>query len=253
MSEIRTWDDGPVRVVAIDRPQRRNALAASTAEALRAALAGAESDPEIGAAVLTGIGGHFSAGGDVDSILGASGDDAAALALMRVFHALVEQIWESDLPVIAAVSGAVYGGAVNLALACDLVACSADARFCQVFLRRGLVPDVGGAYLLPRLVGMQRAKELMLLTPEIDAQRALELGIVNAVLDDADAALAHAVATGRTLADGPRLAISLTKRLMNASTSGSLHTALGLEAVTQTVTLRSQDARAGLASLRPGR
>ena len=251
-SGVRTWDEGPVRVIAIDRPDRRNALAPATAEALRAALAGAESDPAVGAAVLTGIDGHFSAGGDLASILEVTGDDAAALALMRVFHGLVEQIWDSGLPVIAALSGVVYGGAVNLALACDLAVCSADARFCQVFLRRGLVPDLGGAYLLPRLVGMRRAKELMLLAPEIDAAQALELGLVNAVYDDAEDALAQAVALGRRLADGPRVAISLTKRLMNASSGGSLRDALALEAVSQTVALRGQDAREGLAALRPG-
>lgn len=122
--------------------------------------------------MLTGVGAHFSAGGDAELIVDrVQQGETALLAMMRSFHRLIEEIWNSPLPVVAAVGGLAHGGGFDLAPACDLVACAADARWCQVFLRRGVVPDLGGAYLLPRLVGMQRAKELMLLTPEIDAHR----------------------------------------------------------------------------------
>lgn len=246
--EISVRDEGPVRVVAVARPERLNALAISTAVALEAAIRGAADDPAIGAVVLTGLGKHFSAGGDAAAIVDAiEGGEEALLAMMRAFHRLVEEIWGSPLPVVAAVSGVVYGGAFNLALACDLVACSADARWCQVFLRRGVVPDLGGAYLLPRLVGLQRAKELMLLTPEIDAERAAELGIVNAVLPDADAARSQALEWATRLAEGPRYATALSKKLINASTTGDLHAALELEAVTQTAALHGTAAREGFA------
>jgi 2-(1,2-epoxy-1,2-dihydrophenyl)acetyl-CoA isomerase len=172
---------------------------------------------------------------------------------MRSFHRLVEAIWTSELPVVAAVAGSVYGGGFNLALACDLVVSAADARFCQVFLRRGLVPDLGGAYLLPRLVGMQRAKELMLLTSEIDAARALELGLVNEVLPSAAAARHRACELAAKLADGPRAAIGLTKKLVNASTTGTLQQSLELEAVTQSVMLRTDTVREGFEELRARR
>jgi len=233
--ELTVSDAGPVRVLAINRPDRLNALTTDTAAALESALTQAVRD-DVGAVVLTGVGENFSAGGDAGAIVERidSGDERALLDLMRSFHRLVEAVWLAEVPVIAAVSGVAYGGGFNLALACDLVVCAPNSRFCQVFLRRGLVPDVGGAWLLPRLVGLQRAKELMLLTPEIDAARAERLGIVNAVVDDP---VAHAVELGGQLAERSRLGVALTKKLVNASTTGDLRTSLELEAVTQTVAL----------------
>lgn len=254
MTNVTVADEGPVRILEINRPQRRNALDLAAAEQLHTEIdrAGREG---VGAVVLAGAGEHFSAGGDADAILDivADPDDDAPLRLMRSFHRLVEAIWSCELPIVAAVTGSAYGGAFNLALACDLVVCSADARFCQVFLRRGLVPDLGGAYLLPRLVGMQRAKELMLLTPEISASRALELGLVNVVLPSAATARARACELASQLANGPRTAIALTKKLLNASTTGTLQSALELEAVTQAVTLRTATARQGFEAFRAAR
>jgi 2-(1,2-epoxy-1,2-dihydrophenyl)acetyl-CoA isomerase len=233
-------DAGPVRVLAINRPDRLNAMTTDTAAELETALARAIGD-DVGAVVLTGVGENFSAGGDAGAIVSRiDAGDRALLDLMRSFHRLVEAVWLAEVPVIAAVSGVAYGGGFNLALACDLVVCAPGARFCQVFLRRGLVPDVGGAWLLPRLVGLQRAKELMLLTPEIDAAHAERLGIVNAVVEDP---LAHAVELGTRIAERSRLGVALTKKLVNASTTGDLRTSLELEAVTQTVALSG--ARAG--------
>ena len=252
---IRVENHGAVRVLTIDRTQRRNALTPEIAGLLTAEIHRAESDVDTAALVITGAGGHFSAGGDAGAIVETVLDpeDATAMRMMRVFHRLVEAVWDTELPVIASVTGVAYGGAFNLALACDLVVCSEDARFCQVFLRRGVVPDMGGAYLLPKLIGMQRAKELMLLTPEIDAKRALELGLVNAVVRDPDAARAHAVELAQRLADGPRYAIAMTKRLVNGSVDGSLHSTLELEAVTQSTTLRTETTREGFESFLSGR
>jgi 2-(1,2-epoxy-1,2-dihydrophenyl)acetyl-CoA isomerase len=240
-------DHGPVRVLAVNRPERRNALGTVTAAELEAALRAAGDDPDVGAVVLTGIGDHFSAGGDVDVILEQAGseDDRDLLALMRAFHRLVVEIWESRLPVVAAVSGVAYGGAFNLALACDLVVMSQDVRLCQVFVRRGAVPDVGGAYLLPRLVGMQRAKELMLLAPEIGAQRAYELGLANKVAADAEATLAEAITMAEQLCALPAYTVALAKKLVNHSADSDLRSSLELEAVTQTAALRSTPAVAG--------
>lgn len=244
MTGIAVTDEGAVRVLAIDRPERLNAMAVETVTALERAVREASEDADVGALVLTGVGAHFSAGGDAALIVDrVQQGETALLALMRSFHRLIEEIWNSPLPVVAAVGGVAYGGGFNLALACDLVACAADARWCQVFLRRGVVPDLGGAYLLPRLVGMQRAKELMLLTPEIDAHRAVELGIANAVLPDLPATRARALEWATQLAAGPRYATALSKKMINASTSGDLHAALELEAITQTAALHGGSAR----------
>lgn len=249
---VTTEQRGAVRILAIDRERRRNALDSATAAGLERAVRDAGDDPDTHALVLTGVGEHFSAGGDVADILDtvASGDDRDLLALLRTFHRLVVEIWESRLPVVAAVSGVAYGGGFNLALACDLVVLSADARLCQVFVRRGVVPDVGGAWLLPRLVGMQRAKELMLLAPEIDAKRALELGLANAVAPDAESALADAVDRAEQLAALPSYTVALAKKLINHSADADLRGSLELEAVTQSAALRSAPAVEGFEAFR---
>jgi 2-(1,2-epoxy-1,2-dihydrophenyl)acetyl-CoA isomerase len=243
---ITTSDRGPVRILAVDRPARRNAMSTATAEALELALRAAADDEDVHAVVLTGTGGHFSAGGDADSILEhIAGEDPGLLALMRAFHRLVVEIWESPLPVVAAVSGVAYGGGMNLALACDLVVMSEDARLCQIFVRRGVVPDVGGAWLLPRLVGMQRAKVLMLLAPEIDARHAERLGLANAVEPDADAALERAVELAGQLAALPAYTLAMSKKLINHSSGDDLRGSLEREAVTQAAVLRSSAATEG--------
>lgn len=247
MSDIEISDHGLVRVLSINRPERRNALAVTTVEELHAAVEDARQSPDVGALVLTGTGGHFSAGGDAQAILEIIGDDAddAPVRAMRSFHRLVQAIWDSELPVIAAVAGVAYGGAFNLALSCDLIYCSEDARFCQVFIQRGVVPDVGGAYLLPRAVGIHKAKELMLLAGEIDAHQARDLGLVNDILPDAGAVLTHAISIAGQIAERSSLAVSLTKRLVNSSTTGTLQSALELEAITQATILRSPSAQRG--------
>jgi 2-(1,2-epoxy-1,2-dihydrophenyl)acetyl-CoA isomerase len=208
-------------------------------ERLAAHVEASANDQRIRAIVLTGADGHFSAGGDAQAVIDliATGSQDAAITFMRRFHRLVTALWTSDLPVIAAVSGVAYGGGFNLALACDLIIASADARFCQVFLRRGLVPDLGGAYLLPRLVGLHRAKELMLRAQEISAQQARDMGLLSTIAADPQAALAEAIAVGAELAARPGTAISLTKRLINSTTSGTLESALEQEALSQVAAL----------------
>lgn len=254
-SHITVADKGRVRILTIDRPDRRNAIAPQTVAELEAALRAASDDAGVGAVVLTGIGGHFSAGGDVDAILDTAGtdDESDLLTMMRAFHRLIVELWESQLPVVAAVSGAAYGGGLNLALVCDLVVLSAEAKLCQVFMRRGIVPDVAGAYLLPRLVGMQRAKEHMLLAPVIGAEQAMELGLANAVEPDPDAAMAKAVDLATQIAELPPYTVALTKKLMNHGLDLDLRSLLELEAVSQAATLRSKAAVAGFEQFRQSR
>jgi 2-(1,2-epoxy-1,2-dihydrophenyl)acetyl-CoA isomerase len=243
-SDLLVEDRDAVRILMINRPARRNALTADTVDELRAQVQ--EADSSIGALVLTGTGGHFSAGGDAGAILDVIAEDSgpALISFMRRFHGLIEAIWRSDRPVIAAVSGIAYGGGFNLALACDHVICSADARFCQVFLRRGLIPDLGGTYLLPRLVGVLRAKELMLRATELGAAQARELGLVNAVAADPAAALEAAVSVAAELAAGPRLATALTKQMINSSMTGTLESSLEREVLAQVAALQAGPARA---------
>lgn len=235
---VQIADDGAIRTVTIDRPDRRNALDSETLVDLAAALDGAR-DAGARAIVLTGVGGHFSAGGDATVITEAAGDDAAGLRLMELFHGAVTAIWQNPLPVIGAVSGVVYGAGFSLALACDLVHATRDARFCQVFIRRGLVPDSGAAWLLPRVVGMQRAKRMMLLGEEFDAATAQELGIVDELLDTPEACLARATEHAGVMAEHSPHALLLSKRLINASADTTLAGSLQQEAIAQTSAINS--------------
>lgn len=238
-------DDGPVRTLVLNGPRRLNSLSESTANAIADEVLRAERDPGVHALVLTGAGEHFSAGGDADGVLQAndSDDDDAMIRFMRAYQRAALAVWDSPLPIIAAVSGVAYGGAMNLAIACDLVVCSRSARFCQVFLRRGVVPDFGGAFMLPRIVGMQRAKALMFLADEIDALTAYDLGLVTVIVDTPDDARQHALGLAHRIAAEPRLAVSLTKKLIHQSASGSFPSSLELEALSQTLVLGSSKAR----------
>lgn len=240
-TDVTIRDDGPVRILTLAGPVRLNSIAASTADALCDAILQAEREHHVRALVLTGEGEHFSAGGDAAGVLeaGASEDDDAMIRFMRSYHRAALAVWNTSLPVVASVSGVAYGGAFNLALACDLVVCSENARFCQVFLRMGVVPDFGGAYLLPKLVGMQRAKELMMLADEIDAGTAQRLGLVNFVLADAQEAFDTALALAHRLSAQSRMAVGMTKRLMNASTGGTFESSLEMEALSQASVLGS--------------
>lgn len=251
---IGVSDHGPVRLLTIDRPRRRNALTPDLVAGLCEQVEAAGREPDVGAIVLTGADGHFCAGGDAGAIVKVidGGSQQAAITFMRHFQRVVDAVWESDLPVVAAVSGVAYGGGFNLALACDLIIASADARFCQVFLRRGLIPDLGGGYLLPRLVGLQRAKDLMLRTREISGAEAHEMGLVSGVAADPEAALAEALAVGAELAARPRLAVSLAKRLVNSTTDGTLRSALEQEARSQAAALSTPEAADGFRSFIPG-
>lgn len=238
-------DDGPVRILTLNGTSRLNALAASTADSLRDAIIAAERDRAVHALILTGAGNHFSAGGDAEGVLDVALDesDDAFARFMRSYQMAAEAVWETPLPIVAAVPGIAYGGAFNLAMACDLVIAARSARFCQVFMRRGVVPDFGGAYVLPRLVGLRKATELMLLADEIDAVAAERLGLVTEVVDTPEETFARALSLAHRLAAQPRAAVAMTKRMLRAGTSTDFHSALEIEALSQATALSSRGAR----------
>ena len=242
---IDVHDDGPVRTLTLSGHGRLNAIGESTADGLHDAIVAAERDGGVYALVLTGAGDHFSAGGDAEGVRDVVSDEAddALLRFMRAYQRAATAVWNSSLPIVASVSGVAYGGAFNLAMACDLVVCSRDARFCQVFLRRGVVPDFGGAYVLPRLVGLRKAKELMLLADEIDAGTALDLGLVNFVEESPQETLARATSLAHRISAQSRMAVSMTKKLINSSAGGTLESSLEMEALSQASALGSASSR----------
>ena len=165
-------DDDGVRTLTLNRPQRRNAIDARLWEELADALRAAARD-DLGALVITGAGGAFCSGADVGT-----GENIHPRHKLRRLSEVALALHELAVPTIAKVTGVAVGAGWNLALGCDLVVATPEARFCQIFARRGLSVDLGGSWLLPKLVGLQQAKRLVLLADMIDAADAHSMGLV---------------------------------------------------------------------------
>ncbi len=221
-----------VALLTLNRPERRNAIDLAMRGEIPDAIARVRSDPAIRAMILTGAGGHFCAGGDISSMQGAVGDAAAGRERLRANIGWVEDLVMLDRPVIAAVDGHAAGAGCNLALAADIVLATPAARFTQSFLRVGLVPDFAGLYLLPRIVGLQRAKELVFSARALAADEARDLGIVHSI-HPAERLLeaARSMALGFCLASPT--ALGLAKQSLNRSFNLDLRTALEMEANAQ--------------------
>lgn len=225
-----------VRTLTIDRPQVKNALDPDGWDALGDALQRVAQDPEARVLVFTGAGGDFCSGTD----LGGARDEHPTMRLRRLNRAAA-LLHDMPLPVIAQVEGVAVGAGWNMALLCDFVIASTTARFGALFTRRGLSPDFGGSWLLPRLVGLQQAKRLALLPELIGAQEAADLGLVSWVQEPEE--LAPFVASiADKLAAGPPVALAQTKRLLNSAADTAFRAALDAEASAQLVNFATVDA-----------
>jgi 2-(1,2-epoxy-1,2-dihydrophenyl)acetyl-CoA isomerase len=235
--------DNHVAILRMDREARLNALGVELVDDVVAALNELEADTEVRSVVLAGAGRAFSSGGDLADVGArvAGGEPEARIAVMGSLHHLITGLRNSRLPIVAAVSGPAYGAGFSTALACDLIVAAADARFCQVFVRRNLVPDLGSAWLLPRTVGTHAAKELMLLGEEIDAARAKELGIVNRLVDTADDALAEALDLAEKRATPIPAVMTMAKDLINRGEGTTLEDSLRIEALAQAIALGTDE------------
>ncbi|MGW0943936.1 enoyl-CoA hydratase/isomerase family protein [Streptomyces sp. NPDC002623] len=246
--EITT--DHQVTHLVLNRPETLNALTPEARDRLIDLLAAASADPDVRAVILTGTGRGFCAGADLRGAGGATGERIAgdvARTLRVGAQRLIAAVLDCEKPVIAAVNGTAAGLGAHLALACDLVLAAESARFIEVFVRRGLVPDGGGAYLLPRLIGPHRAKELMFFGDALTAPDAERLGLVNRVVPDGDLDKTAREWAAR-LAAGPTRALALTKQLVNASLDTDRTTAFAAEATAQEINMTTTDAREGVAS-----
>jgi 2-(1,2-epoxy-1,2-dihydrophenyl)acetyl-CoA isomerase len=237
-------DQGVARVT-FNRPDVLNSIHTAMSGEIRDALARAAREREIRAVLLTGTGRGFCAGQDLDEVRpGASTGDFAA-HVRTVYNPLVRALRALEKPVVCAVNGVAAGAGANLALACDLVLAAEDASFVEVFAKIGLVPDTGGSFFLPRLVGMARATALTMLAEKVTAQRAVEIGLIYRVCptaslqEEASTLAAH-------LAAQPTFGLGLTKRLLNAAGSNDLDAQLELEAELQGAAGRSADYAEGV-------
>jgi len=248
-SLVQHATDNQVCRITLNRPEALNAITPDQRERIIRLLGDASADPDVRAVVLTGTGRGFCAGADLRGGSGAGERVAGDVARMLRLGAqrLIAAVLDCEKPVIAAVNGTAAGLGAHLALACDLVLAAESARFIEVFVRRGLVPDGGGAYLLPRLVGPQRAKELMFFGDALTAADAERFGLVNRVVPDEDLPkTAHEWAT--RLATGPTRALALTKQLVNASLDSDRAAAFAAEAAAQEINMTTADAREGIAA-----
>jgi enoyl-CoA hydratase/carnithine racemase len=232
-----------VATVTLARPEKLNALTFEAYADLRDLLAELPRRGDARVLVITGAGRGFCSGGDVEEIIGELQRMEAAelLEFTRMTGSVVKALRECPLPVIAAVNGVAAGAGSVIALAADFRLLARSASFAFLFTRVGLAgADMGSAYLLPRLVGLGRATELLVLGDKLSAERAEAIGLATEVVDD-DALPAAAAALARRIADGPALAYSTTKVLLTRELDMGLGSAIELEAVTQALMMKSRD------------
>jgi enoyl-CoA hydratase/carnithine racemase len=246
---------GGVATVILDRPQKLNALTFEIYADLRDLLGELPHLDDVRVLVITGRGRGFCSGGDVDEIIGElrGMDQRALLDFTRMTGAVVKGMRECPLPIVAAVNGVAAGAGAVIALAADLRLLARSARFAFLFTKVGLAgADMGSAYLLPRVIGLGRATEVLMLGEEISAERALEIGLARSVADD-DALAETSSELARRLAEGPALALETTKMLLSREQDMDLAGAIELEAVAQALLLRSADHAEFFAAFREGR
>lgn len=244
---ITTRTDGPILVVALSRPEKRNALHRAMLEQLADVVTATEREPTVRAIVLHGEGPVFSAGVDFGALSHDVGGEAAEpfRAHVGAMQAALSRVAAVEKPVICALHRFAAGLALELALACDVRIASADCELGLPEVRLGLVPDVGGTTRLVRTVGHARAKELILTGRMVPAATAHAIGLVNAVVP-AGEHVAAACTLAREIAANAPAAVGLAKRLVDLSAEVDTHTSLQLELLTQSVLRQTDDAREGV-------
>ncbi|WP_395310690.1 enoyl-CoA hydratase-related protein [Mycobacterium sp. AMU20-3851] len=220
-------DRDGIRTLTLNRPHRKNAIDVELWHALAAALRAADTDDAVRAVVLTGAGGAFCSGADIGT-----GETVHPRRKLQRLTDVALALHNLTVPTIAKVTGVAVGAGWNLALGCDLVVATPESKFCQIFAKRGLSVDLGGSWLLPKIVGLQQAKRLVLLADMIDAAEAHELGLVTWV-QEADAIDAFVDTLAQRLAAGPPYALSQSKALLNDGATATFAEALGNEARAQ--------------------
>jgi len=247
--EVLVDDRGAVRVITLNRPERRNAIDMPLRVALAEALEEAMHAPEVRAIVVTGAGGSFCSGGDISTMERQPAEKTRirAQAAQRVIRA----IWQADKSVIAAVEGPAYGAGTALALACDRVVAASDSTFSTTFTAVGLAGDMGIFASLPARIGPARAKQMLMLPHPIKGDVAFELGLVDSVVSPGTA-LAEALADADRLASGPPLALAVIKTMFSGEPRIPLDV-LDLEVEHQASLFDTDDFAEGVAAFREKR
>jgi 2-(1,2-epoxy-1,2-dihydrophenyl)acetyl-CoA isomerase len=242
---IRT--DGAVRWLSLHRPASKNGLTVELNQSIITAFEAAAEDKAVRCVVLTGEGGNFCSGLDLKTAMAEAqsmqGDGVAEERMNRYFHGLIRAVVRCPKPIIALIDGAAVGFGCDLALACDIRLGTPRTRLGEIFVKRGLMPDGGGTFFLPRLVGTAKALELMMMGDLVDAEEALRLGLVNRLVP-VEQAVAETAAFAKRLAEGAPLVHAWIKRAVYGG--GTLEDALAIERQGQMELLRSADFGEGL-------
>jgi 2-(1,2-epoxy-1,2-dihydrophenyl)acetyl-CoA isomerase len=253
MIRYSVGEDGVARLV-LDRPEAKNALSIEMRDEIVQRVREARSDPAVRALLVTGVGDAFCAGMDLRastvSRAGGEGFDprATSEALRSGVQTFIRELWELDKPTVAAVNGTAVGPGAHLALACDFVLVCPQTRFIWSFARWGLVVDAGGAYLLPRLVGLPRAKAMVMLGEGARGEEAVSLGLAYRYVADPDELDRESTELAARLAAGPTRSLGLSKQLLNATFETDLSAALDREAQAQAMATVSPEMAEGMAA-----
>ena len=239
--------DGGIATITLNRPQALNALDLVMRRELASVLDEVEADEAARVMILTGAGGNFCAGGDVKTMRARRHTAAEGRARVESLNRMVLRLVDFPKPTIAMVDGYAVGAGSNLALCCDLIVASDRARFGELFWKIGLVPDGGGTWLLSRVVGLARAKELIFTADVIDATEASRIGLVNRVVP-ATELMATTRALAEKIAAGPPAVLKMAKHMVNRAATSDLAAALDLEAFSQGIAISSEDHQEGLAA-----
>jgi 2-(1,2-epoxy-1,2-dihydrophenyl)acetyl-CoA isomerase len=249
---VEVVDDGPVRRITLDRADKRNAMTIAMFDAVSDAIVGAVADDAVRVVVIRGRGDHFCSGAEIGT--GSSDRDEAPAKprtghlqrnLRASPHRMVRTLFEAEIPIVTGVQGYAAGIGNALALAGDHVVAARSARFWVPFVARGFTPDSGTTFLLPRLIGVARAKEMILRGRKVDGALAAEWGLVSEVVDDN--VLDDTVeAVVQEFARAPTVAVSLAKQLVFRGLTGDLNDALEREALTEELAVRSDDFKEGM-------
>ena len=234
-----------VATITLNRPDRLNALTLQMFDELQEALSSVEADPMQRAVVLTGSGRAFCAGADLKAALEAGDGEGPENGLETHYNPLIKRLQTLEVPVIGAINGVAAGAGCSIALSCDIVLAGRSASFLQAFARIGLIPDAGGTWVMPRLVGRARALGLAMLAENLPAETAADWGLIWKMGDD-DVLQSEAGAMASTMAQGPTAAYAKMKQALNASMDNSLDDQMALEARLQNEAALSHDYKEGV-------
>lgn len=244
MSTILSETTGAIARITLNRPEKYNSMDWDTAKALQDALDAAEKDDTVRCIVITGAGKGFCAGQDLGQATNPDEIDFAKM-VEEQYNAIIRRLRKIEKPIVAAVNGVAAGAGANIALACDIVVAAHSATFVQAFSKISLIPDSGGTFFLPRLIGLGRALALTMLAEKVSAEEAAQMGMIwRAYLDETFAEEVEKLAAN--LASLPTKALGLTKKAMNSAFENSLEQQLAMEKELQVEAGKTQDFREGV-------